>query len=78
MASLKIFNRLILRKNLCGILRKNISTVKRSFFNVGNPTPSFQSRAGLLASTSLSFSRVCGCGVHNHISEGIHLNRSVL
>ncbi|XP_028400392.1 complement component 1 Q subcomponent-binding protein, mitochondrial-like [Dendronephthya gigantea] len=70
MASFKVFNRLIPRKNFCSIFRKNISTVKRSILYVGNTAPSFQNRAGLLASTSLSFSRVCGCGMHNHISEG--------
>ena len=76
MATLKIFNRLLFRPNLCAAFRKNISTVKRgrSFLSFNNHTSSFKSKNTGLLSTSLSFSRVCGCGMHNSISEGILLS----
>ena len=75
MATLKIFNRLLLRPNLCATFLKNISTVKRgrSFLSF-NHTSSLKSKNTGLLSTSLSFSRVCGCGMHNSISEGILLS----
>ena len=76
MATLKIFNRLLFRPNLCAAFRKNISTVKRgrSFLSFNNHTSSLKSKNTGLLSTSLSFSRVCGCGMHNSISEGILLS----
>ena len=76
MASLKTFNRLLFRPNLRAAFRKNISTVKRghSILSFNSHVLSLRSKNSGLLSASLSFSRVCGCGMHNHISEGILLS----
>ena len=65
MASLKVFTRLFAKQNLRAFQR-NVSIVKRgrSFLSFNSSSLALRNKTGLL-----SFSRVCGCGMHN-ISEG--------
>ena len=70
MASLRLINRIIPSRSF-SCVRKTITSAatrwkkSRSFMSF---VP--RGRNGYLPS-SLSFSRVCGCGIHNAISEGI-------